>query len=230
MKVFEVSIKVFLLKDIKLDNIFTEISNFIDSGMATIPKLLDFHNRNTYKNYCFGLFYPLEKDKLYKVGNIYTIKIRTIDMELAEFFNNNLVNHFNATIKGLTSEIRVIPKKHIDKIYSITPVVLKNDMGYWRNILTLDDFERRLKENLVKKYNNIMGTKVNEKFQLYTGIEFKNRKPIAINYKGKKILGDKICITISDDEISQELAYLALGCGILEMNGRGAGFMNFRWS
>lgn len=64
---------------------------------------------------------------------------------------------------------------------------------------------------------------------LYTSIEFLNKKPIAFNYKGKKILGDKISISISDDKTAQELSYMALGTGILQMNARGAGYMNYKW-
>lgn len=162
-------------------------------------------------------------------GNTYTIRIRTVDHKLAQFFNSELVNHYNNSIKALTSTIRVLPKKTIEKIYSVTPSIVKTDKGYWKNNLPISDFERRLKENLIKKYNLLMNTKIDEDFQLYTAIEFKNKKPIAINYKGKKLLGDKLDLYISDDKISQELAYLSLGTGVLEMNSRGAGYMNFKW-
>lgn len=229
MKVFEISMLVFLMKDISSNECFSKIGEFIDGGLAKKTELLEFHNKNTYKNYCFCSFYPIEKDRIYKATNNYTIRIRTVDYELARFFNEELVNHFNQDIKALTSTIRVLPKKHIDKIYSITPVVLKTNEGYWKTNLSLSEFERRLKENLIKKYNLLMDTKVNEDFQLYTSIEFTNNKPIAINYKGKKILGDKLSIHISDDKISQELAYMSLGTGLLEMNARGAGYMNVKY-
>lgn len=229
MKVYEISLLVFLLEEISSENVFIKISGFIDSGMSKVPELLELHNQNIYKNYCFNSFYPIEQDKKYKQGKTYTIQLRTIDKNLADFFYTKLVNHFNDSIKGLTAKIRIVPKKHIEKIYSITPVVLKNDEGYWKGKLSLTDFERRLKENLIKKYNLLMNTKVNEEFQLYTSIEFKNHKPVAINYKGKKILGDKISIHISDEKISQDIAYMSLGTGVLEMNARGAGYVNYKW-
>lgn len=229
MQVFEISILVFLLKDINSRKSFSKIGEFIDSGMVKEPKLLELHNKNIYKNYCFCLFYPLEKDKIYKAGNNYTIKIRTVDHDLAKFFNERLINHFNNDMKALKSTIKILPKKHIEKIYSITPLVMKTDKGYWKQNISLNDFERRLKENLIKKYNLLMGSKINEDFQLYTSIEFKNKKPVAIEYKGKKILGDKLSIYISNDKMAQELAYMSLGTGLLEMNARGAGYMNFKW-
>lgn len=229
MKVFEISILLFLIKNIDSEESYTKISGFIDSGLAKRPALLELHNKNMYKNYCFCSFYPLEQDKIYKAGKNYTLRIRTVDYELAEFFNKELVNHFNSNLKALTSSIRIVPRKHIEKIYSITPMVMKTNEGYWRGNLSLNDFERRLKENLIKKYNALINTKIDEDFQLYTSLEFKNRKPIAISYKGRKILGDKISIHISDDKISQELAYMSLGTGILEMNARGAGYMNVKF-
>ena len=229
MKVYEISLLVFLLEEIDSTDVFSKISSFIDSGMSKVPQLLTLHNENIYKNYCFNLFYPIEEDKRYKQGKTYTIQLRTVDESLADFFYTELVNHFNDSIKGLTAKIRIVPKKHIEKIYSITPAVLKNEEGYWKGKLSLMDFERRLKENLIKKYNSLMDTKVNEDFQLYTSIEFKNHKPVAINYKGKKILGDKISINISEEKIAQDLAYMCLGTGVLEMNARGAGYVNYRW-
>lgn len=229
LKVYEISMKLYLLKDIPYKNTYEELCNFIDSAMSKDEELLKFHNENTYKLYNFNTFYPLEKDNVYKKDNIYAIQIRTIDKRLADFFNNKLVNNFTASIKALTSTIKIIPQKHIDKIYSITPVVLKTDNGYWKGNLGLDDFEKRLKENLIKKYNFIMNTKIDEDFQLYTNIEFKNEKPVAINYKGRKILGDKVTINIGDEKIAQDLAYMSLGTGLLEMNARGAGYVNFKW-
>lgn len=229
MKVFEISILVFLIKDIDTKDSFEKIAQFIDGGLSKKPELLELHNSNTYKNYCFCSFYPLERDKTYKCGSNYTIKIRTVNYELAKFFNEELVNHFNQDIKALTSTIRILPKKYIDKIYSITPLVLKTDNGYWKGNLSIEEFEDRLRINLIKKYNILMDTKISEDFQLYTSIEFTNKKPVAINYKGKKILGDKLSIHISADKMAQELAYMSLGTGILEMNARGAGYMNVRW-
>lgn len=229
MKVFEISILVFLVNDIDSKDVFSKIGEFIDSGFVKKPKFLELHNKNTYKNYCFCSFYPLEHDKTYKARNNYTIRIRTVDYGLANFFNKELVNHFNDNLKALTSTIKILPQNHIEQIYSLTPLILKTDKGYWKGNISLTDFERRLKENLIKKYNLLKNTKIKEDFQLYTSIEFRNKKPVALRYKGKKILGDKLSIHISDNKIAQELAYMSLGTGVLEMNARGAGYMNVKW-
>ncbi|AGX43473.1 CRISPR-associated endoribonuclease Cas6 [Clostridium saccharobutylicum] len=229
MNVFQIKLKIFVLKDIPIEDSQGTVSAFIDSGLIKDEKLLEFHESNKFKGYCFDAPYPLEDDKIYKKDKIYTITIRTIDKNLAEFFANKLVNEFNENVKGLTSEIRILPKKHIEKLYSITPAVMKNEDGYWKNKIKLDDFERRLKENLIKKYNSTMNLKIDEDFQLYTSIEFKNKKPISTKYKNIKLLGDKISLNIAENENAQKLAYMSLGTGIFEMNARGYGYVNYRW-
>lgn len=229
MNVFQIKLKVFILQDIRVEDSQSTISSFIDSGLIKNQKLLEFHESNKFKGYCFDAPFPLEEDKIYKKNKIYTLTIRTIEKDLAEFFTDKLVNQFNDKIKGLTSEIRILPKKHIEKLYSITPAIIKNEDGYWKNKIKLDEFERRLKENLIKKYNSNMNTKMNENFQLYTTIEFKNKKPISTNYKNIKLLGDKVSLNIAENQEAQMLAYMSLGTGIFEMNARGYGFVNYRW-
>lgn len=229
MKVFEIKLKVYLLQDIMFENIQSEISSFIDGALGKNAELKKFHERNEFKNYCFDGLYPIEKNKVYSSDNIYTITLRTINKDLADFFVNKLVNEYSKTIKGLTCEIRIIPKKIIEKIYSITPVIMKDKNGYWKGNLSLQEYEKRIIENLIKKYNYFMNSKINENFQLYDSISFKNKKPIPSNYKNVTLLGDKISLNISQEALAQEIAYMSLGTGVLEMNARGYGFVNYRW-
>ena len=229
MKVFEILLKVCLLEDIELKDAQTRILKFIDTTLGRESDTLTFHYVNSFKNYCFNSFYPLETDGVYKKGNVYTITIRTIDNYLADYFNNKLSNSYMPLIMGLDSSLKVIPIKKLKKMYSITPLVIKNDEGYWRNLINFIEFEKRLKFNLLKKYNCICNTRLNKDFRLYSSLEFKNKMPIASKYKGKTLLGDKISINILEDDLSQKIAYMALGTGFGEMNARGFGFMGYRW-
>lgn len=229
MSVFEIRLKVFLLNDIKLDKAQIKITSFIDKALSKDKEFLELHGRNVFKNYCFNNMYPLCENSIYKKEKVYTITIRTISKKLAEYFYEILPNEYDEDIKGLVADIRILPKKHIDKIYSLTPVILKTDKGYWKGNLSIDEFEKRLKDNLIKKYNLINDNLMDEEVELYNSIEFINKKPIGSLYKDVELLGDKISLKIADDKLSQELAYMSLGTGILEMNSRGFGFMNFRW-
>lgn len=48
-------------------------------------------------------------------------------------------------------------------------------------------------------------------------------------YKNINLLGDKIVLEVAQNHQAQELAYLALGVGLLENNSRGFGFVNFKY-
>ncbi|MBY0756337.1 CRISPR-associated endoribonuclease Cas6 [Clostridium sardiniense] len=229
MKVYEITLKLFLLKEIGFSEAQESIARLIDKSLCRDEKFLKFHNENKFKNYCFNSFYPLEKDKKYKEGNIYTVKIRTVDSELAKYLIDSLVNEYTDSIKALTGEIRIIPKKHIEKLYNITPLIIKTDEGYWKKVLSFGEFEKQIKTNLIKKYNAVTGEKLDQDFQLYTSIEFLNNKPCPISYKGKTLLGDKISLAICENEIAQKLAYMSLGTGMCTFNSRGGGFINFRY-
>ncbi len=226
MKIHELKLKVFLLEDIKMEDTQKEIADIIDRSFFVTDDLSFIHNENKYKFYVFSSFYPLEKEKVYKKHSIYTITIRTIDENLSNHFIKHLKNQTTKFMKALIIEHKILPKFKIDKIYSLTPCILKSDDGYWRYNLSIEEFERRLKENLIKKYNSFFNKNINEDFEFYNFLEFKNRKPILSNYKKIRLLGDKITLKISDDKIAQEFAYFALSTGILEMNSRGFGYMN----
>lgn len=229
VSVFEIRVKVYILKDISFTNILAREAEYIDSALAQSEKWLEYHEINQFKKYCFGCLYPIEKDGVYKKDNIYTITARTVDAELARYFSKVLRNHYTDSMKGLVVENRVLPRKVIGEIYSLTPVIQKSDYGYWKNQMSLEEFERRLFENAVKKYNQFTGKKIDEDFQLYTNITFLNRKPIANEYKGIRLLGDKVNLKIADNAQAQELAYFLLGTGMCEMNSRGYGYCNYRW-
>lgn len=229
MKVYQIRIKLYMLQDISVTKIQTKLAAFIDKGFADNAELLQFHEENKFKNYCFDLPFPIESDKIYRKGKIYTVTIRTIDARLAHYFNEVCVNNFTEEIKGLTSEIKIVPKKIIECLYTLTPVIMKDEKGYWKTHMKLEEFEERLKVNLIKKWNCFEKEKLDEDFQLYTMFEFLNDSPIGIEYKNIKLLGDKLRIQVADNKAAQELAYMALGTGVCEMNSRGCGFVNYRW-
>lgn len=229
MVVIQLDMKVYLMKDINQEEQSEKLGEFIDGCLSKNKKFLELHKTNCFKNYCFNGLYPMETEKVYKEDGVYTFQIRTIDKELAEFLAKNLANTSNSYFKGLKIEMKIIRKKHIDKIFSITPLVLKNEEGYWKGLLTFDEFEERVKINLIKKYREYTGENLKDDVQLFTSVQFKNHKPVSVKYKDIKLLGDKVEFNVCDDEYSQKLAYMALGTGLGENNARGTGFVNFRY-
>ena len=229
MRVYTIKVKLYTLREIPLRQIQSKVTSFLDKGFARDRELLQMHEANAFKNYCFDFPYQIDSDKIYHKGKIYTLTVRTIDPKLARYFSEVCVNCYTEDMKGLTAEIRVLPHKHIQTLYTLTPAILKDEKGYWRKHMSLQAFEERLKVNLIKKWNQAQGDKLTEDFQLYTMLEFLNEAPIPMEYKNIKLLGDKVRLQIADNETAQKVAYMALGTGLLEMNSRGAGFVNYRW-
>ena len=227
--VYIIRIKIYTIQNISEEEIRGELTKYIDSGLVKHHQFAELHNINKYKYYCYDSLYPIEKDKIYKKNQIYTLTIRTLDTELAKYFSEHIVNTYTDKIKGLTAQIGIIPRKHIDIMYTLTPAILKCTSGYWKDEMTVEQYEERLKINLIKKWNEFYGEKIEEDFELFTGIEFLSKCPIASKYKEIKLLGDKIRMHVANNEKAQQLAYMALGTGILEMNSRGFGFVNYRW-
>ena len=190
---------------------------------------LAFHKNVGYKFYVTDAPWPVEKDGVYKKGKIYTLRIRTVKQELAEFFLEKLHIHKSKELLGIGGKIRIIPKKYLEEIYSITPIVIKNEEGYWRGNMTVSEFENRIKSNLIKKYKQYTAKDMNEDILLYDVIKINNRMPIKILYKNINLLGDKVSLKISNQQLAQDLAYFALGVGLGENNSRGCGFMNYKF-
>ena len=228
MKVYQIRIKVYMLRDVKCEDILTKTAHFIDSTLSTDTLFSGLHTANKYKNYTYDMLYKAEADRSYKEGGIYHLTIRTIDSNLAKFFYETLSNSYTEDFKGLTADVKIIPNRVIDQIYSLTPIIIKGDT-YWRSCMTVDEYEERLKINLIKKYNRFHNIQIDENFQLFSHIEFSNKVPIAVKYKNIKLLGDKCCMHVENNPQAQELVYMALGTGIGENNARGAGFINYKW-
>lgn len=225
----ELQVKVFLLEDIRLEDTSEKICKLIDKLLVKDVNYNAFHNENKFKNYSFNMLYPLEQNKIYKKENIYTFILRTVDTDLVDYFMKELVNEYTDEMKVLTINKKIIPIKYIESIHAITPIVAKFDNGYWKQHSSIEVLERRIKENLIKKYNTFYKEKIDEDFELFTTMSIINKKPIATKYKDISILGDKIKFMISENEQAQKIINFALGTGLGEMNSRGLGFINYRW-
>ena len=229
MLVYEYKCLVVFKYNLAYEKFPEKMSSFIDSFIVQDVKFLNLHKSKGYKNYVFDMAYEPEKDKIYKKEKIYKVRIRTINKELAEYFSENMRFYQSKEICCVGGELKIIPKNILENIYTLTPAIIKCKWGYWKDNMSLYEYEKRIKENLIKKYNNFTNEKLNEDFQLYELIEFKNNKPVKLNYKNIILLGDKINFVTAKNETAQKLWYMSLGTGILENNSRGCGFVNYRY-
>lgn len=228
-KVYQIDCKIYLLKNIKLTYLLAEIAAFVDSALAMDKKMLEFHLAYGYKNYVISGLKELEGDKCYKEGKIYSFSVRCVKEELCNFLMEKLADAQTDAMKGLTAEVKIIPKLWIEKLYTVTPALIKvSKKGYWKGSLSFEEYEKRLFLNSVKKYKQLSGEDIDENFSLYHRIQMLNRKPIANKYKGICFLGDKLELAIAENEMAQTIAYMLLGVGLLENNSRAYGYLNFR--
>ncbi|MGL6120903.1 MAG: CRISPR-associated endoribonuclease Cas6 [Fusobacteriaceae bacterium] len=228
MNIYELEIKMYLLKNIDKENCLEKISTILDSSFLKSETMKNYHKSCEYKGYNFNSFYPLE-EKIYLEGKIYTVKLRVLENKMKSFFEENLAGLRSEDIQILTVKTKKVMIKHITEIYSLTPAVCKFENGYWKTSESIEIFEKRIKDNAIKKYNFFYSTKLAEDFDFIKKIEFKNRIPIAVNYKNIKFLGDKVQIELEDNEISQKLGYIIYASGLLELGARGYGFVNAKF-
>lgn len=227
INVYQIDCKIYLLKNLELRSMLYEISSFIDRSLCKDEMMLEFHKKREYKNYVHSGFKEIEKDKLYKQGKIYNFSIRCIDKKLKDYFSLFLKDTSTDTMKGLVTIEKIIPRNYIEKLYTLTPALIKLNGGYWKGNINFSTYEKRLIDNSIKKAKAILGEDFSEDFLLYNYIKVLNNKPILSRFKNISLLGDKIELNIADNERAQQIAYILLGTGILENNSRGYGFVNY---
>lgn len=230
MMCFEIKICVKVKKELHYYMAAEQISRLINKTLCDNETFRSYHTESkAYKFYCFDLPFPMLINGKYKADDIHTLRIRTVKAELAEYFYEQLRYAETEYLKVLNTEIRIISKKTIETIYSLTPLIIKTKNGYWRDSMSVAEFEERLKVNAIKKYRAVTGDLVDENFELYTHLKFLNKKPIKMQYKGITLLGDKIQITAGKNKMAQEMLYMSIGTGLLENNSTGAGTVGYRY-
>jgi len=210
---------------------FEQISKYISFSMAQ-RDLANFHKKVGYKYYVFGGFLPIEKEKIYKMGNTYRFILRSLDEHFIERLAKTLranINNSNFLVVQTTK--KTIKQFFIAELYSATPVIITTKNGkFWTmqesgDILQL---QKQLHDNLEKKYNSFFKEKLQVTQNFIQLLEIKNRVPqnIRIEKDGHKIIffGNKFKIVPNEDEVSQKLAFVAMACGLGEKNSYGDGF------
>ena len=156
MEVHEINVKVYILQDITVEEALEALSKLIDKSFYKNKDLKNFHEENKMKNYCFNSLYPLNiKTKIYEKGCIYNFQLRCIGFKLRDHFLKFLANEYTSKLKVLICQSKNIYKKPIDRIYSITPLMVKmpgsEKIIYWRNGYTEDEFFEYIRTTSIKK-------------------------------------------------------------------------------
>lgn len=222
MQYYNIKVAVLLKNDTQAFENYEKISKLISASMLKDQTLKQLHEENRYKNYVFCNLYPIEKDGIYKAGNIYTFQIRTIDFKLGLKIKQVLNNFQNEEFKVIVSDLETSTQRKINTLATLTPAIITSDKGDYLINNDMQLVKERILANAQKKCNQLYNEKIDMDF--IKSIKQTNNKPIKIPYKNINILGYKFEIEVKDDPISQNLAYLILSVGLLEKNAEGFGF------
>lgn len=233
MNIFQCDFKIYLLKNIFKEDIQECLSKLIDKSFYENPNMKNFHDENKIKKYSFNQLYPVEKNGIYKEGSIYNFQVRCIGEELKDHFIRYLTNEYTSNMKILTSNSKKIIKKPIDRIYSISSLIVKiaddEKTQYWRNNHNEEDFFEYIRKSCIKKYEMLTGEILDRELRLFNYERIDNLKPVATKFKNKKILGDKVTLNIDTSNEAQNISYMIIGTGLADMAPRGYGFVNYQY-
>lgn len=226
MKYFNLKVSVLLRQNLTVFETYEKISNLISFAMLKDEKLKQLHKENIYKNYVFCNLYPVPKDAIYSKNNIYSFDIRGIDFNVIMKIKQVLSITENEFFKVIQINVQTNIQREINKLITLTPVIITTEKGDYDIKADLVFVKKRILDNIQKKYKSIYGSKIDLDF--IKEIKKTNRVPIKIPYKNINILGNKFEITVKDDPMSQNLAFLMLSIGCGEKNSIGFGFCRAR--
>ncbi|WP_055666011.1 CRISPR-associated endoribonuclease Cas6 [Desnuesiella massiliensis] len=226
MKLWEMTITVMLKKDIYFQDCGYIIGKNINKSMLLDNHLKEIHPQKQYKGYIFNNFYPIEKDKFYKKDRVYVFNIRSLSGEFIKRLESCILNLNSDDFNIISISKKEIEQENIERLYTETPLIITVDNKPWlQEGGDLDLFIHRLEDNIEKKYKSFFNEDIDVRDKFIKSIEFKNRKPMQFNYKGIKLLANKVSIEVQDNEAAQKAAFLARAVGLGEKNSAiGAGF------
>lgn len=232
MHYFELTCTAYLKKPIDHKESYEKLARYISFSMMQNESLKALHEKRGFKHYCFGGFLPLEAEKVYKQGGHYRFAVRSLDENLIDTLADELRKNINnPDLQVLQTFKRRYRQNFIRELYTVTPTIVTTENNlFWTmekdgDILRL---QKQLHDNIEKKYKSFYGEEIEPQQNFIQLLEIKNRKPqtIQITKDGKKIrfFGNKFKIVPHEDEVSQKLAFVALGAGLGEKNAFGGGF------
>jgi CRISPR-associated endoribonuclease Cas6 len=222
MKYYELNIKVDLKSKLHFQKAPEAISKLIST--ALINQGYTQHNKPIPKQYVFSNLGKAE-DGFFNEGNII---FRSFDEELVKKVFDSLFLYEDNIFKVTDFSFDTKYYKPIKAIISMNPVFVKlKNESFWtiERSGNLIDLMEALQRNLIRKYEMIFDEKLKVRDNFIEMLEIKNKKPMTYSYKGIKFFGNKFYIIPKSDEISQKLAFVALGTGLGHLNSTvGGGF------
>lgn len=203
------------------------IGSWISRAQLGDPYFKQAHYDKNFKHYIFSSLFPIEKDGAYQQGRAYILTIRSSRLDTLSRINACMSRcREDVYFQLVSSDQRTRKLSHVTEMLTITPAIVTIDHRPWVHENNIELLVKQLHANAEKKFKHLYPDEQMEAFQPFIqGIRVENRKPIAISYKGRKLLGNKLRLFINEDDYSQKLANIVLGSGLAEKGSSlGAGF------
>ncbi len=220
---FELVTTICLSEDVHFTEMHEKLASFVSKAMLNDPELKELHQKNTFKFFIFSLPFPAEKEGIYKSNHLYYFILRSIDIKLIM----KMKRYFSQTkddIRVISSEIKQQSYRFINEISTVTASVAIFNKRCWVKENGIETIMQRIHNNVVRKMKAIDSSFEEPKENFISTIEIINHKPLNIKYKKIKLLGNKFRIVVKSDSVSQQCAFMALACGILEKGSLGCGY------
>ena len=210
------------------------------------------HNKYGYKFFCFSNIFPPGDMKAGDLRNfIISSPNKNLINSLADYVSKLIDSELNFgdssfIIKDFETFELKLPKRNI-VLTTSTPIIIRipenkydnygipknkrmNRFLYWRQDINFTAFLKQLTENIIKKYNEFYGTKI-DYYELFEQFQFRQEVHLRIIIHGKSYgvvasLWDFIWSTM--DNMQRQLIQFGLDTGFGERNSMGFGFVNLR--
>ncbi|MDU8821080.1 CRISPR-associated protein Cas6 [Clostridioides difficile] len=226
MRYLEIELFLKLEKEVLYVDLPEYLSKGINYQFLSSEESKQYHHKNRIKLYNYSFLTPIEEDKVYKKNKAYTLKIRFMDLNIANTFFNSLGTIMSPyfTILGKRYDFKE-NNKEIRYLTTITPAIIKirNNITLDMNSMDLNLVKERILRNTCKKYNMLNYDNI-KPHDFIDNIELLNNSSIGFNYKDALVIGNKYKIKIKPDKLSQKMAFVILGAGLLEKNSLAFGF------
>lgn len=208
------------------------------------------HNKNSYKNFCFS---NIEPPFDMHAGDARFLVVSSPDPGLVEAFAGSIEKIKTANIGDMSFAVKSVKKTQPRigsgvRLVTRTPIIIRiprqnfekygikrgdYDYVYWRKDLSFDAFLRQLEENLLKKYQEYTGAKVDESRYLPLFQQFLFKKQVCnhviIDGREFKVFGS--LWEFAFDHLTREqweLLQFGLDSGFGERNSLGFGFVDLK--
>lgn len=229
MEFYKLKIDVKMKRCIDFKHSLDEISKLINAAMYLDKDMQILHTKTNFKYYTFSNLYPATINEDYQANKVYSFNLHTLNREFFFKIRGKLFEVNNDMFEVIGVQVSVIKQTYINAIETVTPAIavmgkVDNHIKHWN--MSEHGFpiiKSRILSNTKNKYEKFYDKKLPDDFDFIRSLQLHRDKPSVYYYKGAKMLCHKFTLHIKEDFISQEMAFLILGSGLLEKTSIGFG-------